>query len=606
MQRVIVFLILEMAILSAGKLLAQNTSAIGRFQVNYARGCPPFTLEITELIPFDETFYQFQDSITSQTTYTFDSVGTYTIYQFIQEDNNPNGKIDSIQLILHESRQPDFAIFTCPGNNVAVEITEDYYDFYRVFFSPTNTLDVLPFETTPFVQNTPGNTQITVQGFFDGGSPSCGSNTRTFIPEASIPPADFNRLAVLQDTIAVINYDIPQGFDYSLERLENDSSFTPIATLDPSIDFYDYYKSDLSAEDCFRIVTTDACDGSLIASDTLCVLDLNIANAPEGNTINFNSQISSQITVFKDSIPVYIGSAGTFVDTDLTCNVQNCYVARQGKSFSQSICITPTDILIQESPENLQSTFVGSNLELSWELPDEIDAQSYILYRSNRPSSIFGQDQTYVIEGRQALQNATYALEFVDECGNESTRSNVTQPVVLDAQKLEDGLYELSWNRYEGWPEGIKHYFLQIQDENGNWSEETLIFSGRSIEVRPAQSIATYRIRAISALDNPRESFSNPVTLEGQPTLLLPNAFTPNEDGLNESFRAVGSDIFNFQMLIFNQWGEILFESKDIDVGWTGFYKGALMPPGYYMYKVQFEDDRGNIFEQRGNFVLIR
>jgi gliding motility-associated-like protein len=70
----------------------------------------------------------------------------------------------------------------------------------------------------------------------------------------------------------------------------------------------------------------------------------------------------------------------------------------------------------------------------------------------------------------------------------------------------------------------------------------------------------------------------------------LPNAFTPNGDGLNDVFRPIGNDIVDFQMMIYNRWGQLVFETKDWNKGWDGSYKGRACEPGTYAYKLTYKN----------------
>jgi gliding motility-associated-like protein len=70
----------------------------------------------------------------------------------------------------------------------------------------------------------------------------------------------------------------------------------------------------------------------------------------------------------------------------------------------------------------------------------------------------------------------------------------------------------------------------------------------------------------------------------------VPNAFTPNGDGLNDYFEAVTiCPIKNFRMLIYNRWGEKLFESNDISHGWDGRKNGKECPGDMYVFVVTYE-----------------
>ena len=68
-----------------------------------------------------------------------------------------------------------------------------------------------------------------------------------------------------------------------------------------------------------------------------------------------------------------------------------------------------------------------------------------------------------------------------------------------------------------------------------------------------------------------------------------PNAFTPNSDGLNDVFKAVSiCPVKDFRMLIYNRWGEKLFESNDISYGWDGRKNGVECHSDTYVYVISY------------------
>lgn len=79
----------------------------------------------------------------------------------------------------------------------------------------------------------------------------------------------------------------------------------------------------------------------------------------------------------------------------------------------------------------------------------------------------------------------------------------------------------------------------------------------------------------------------------------IPEAFSPNGDGLNEVFRPVLINYEQFEMKIYNRWGELLFESSDPSMGWDGTYLGNALDAGAYTYVIRFittEDARFRTF----------
>jgi len=72
----------------------------------------------------------------------------------------------------------------------------------------------------------------------------------------------------------------------------------------------------------------------------------------------------------------------------------------------------------------------------------------------------------------------------------------------------------------------------------------------------------------------------------------VPNTFTPDGDEFNQTFQPVfnsGFDAYDFTMLIYNRWGEIVFETKDAKIGWDGTYNGIIQQPGTYTYRIEFK-----------------
>jgi gliding motility-associated-like protein len=86
----------------------------------------------------------------------------------------------------------------------------------------------------------------------------------------------------------------------------------------------------------------------------------------------------------------------------------------------------------------------------------------------------------------------------------------------------------------------------------------------------------------------------------------MPNAFTPNGDGNNDFFSAYGTTIKQGLLRIYNQWGQLLYETTDIKKGWDGYYKGVPQPVGVYAYVVFAEMYNGSKVTDKGFLNLIR
>lgn len=92
-------------------------------------------------------------------------------------------------------------------------------------------------------------------------------------------------------------------------------------------------------------------------------------------------------------------------------------------------------------------------------------------------------------------------------------------------------------------------------------------------------------------------------------TIFVPNAFTPNGDGVNDVFQIFGNlaGVHSIDAMVFDRWGEKVFESSETNFQWDGTYKGVLEPPSVFVYliKVSFLDGReGRTL--KGSVTLIR
>jgi gliding motility-associated-like protein len=91
-----------------------------------------------------------------------------------------------------------------------------------------------------------------------------------------------------------------------------------------------------------------------------------------------------------------------------------------------------------------------------------------------------------------------------------------------------------------------------------------------------------------------------------EPSLFIPNAFSPNGDGQNDVLYVRGKMIKDMTFRVFNRWGEMMFESFERSVGWDGTYKGKKMEPDVYDYylKVTCIDNVESIV--KGNVTLLK
>lgn len=95
-----------------------------------------------------------------------------------------------------------------------------------------------------------------------------------------------------------------------------------------------------------------------------------------------------------------------------------------------------------------------------------------------------------------------------------------------------------------------------------------------------------YRITAYQAGNNNIVSTSNYAEVIPPTSIFIPSAFTPNDDGINDSFGVKGEGIQNFKMIIYNRWGEVIYSSTNPGEHWNGKYNNEPVENGVYVYEV--------------------
>lgn len=138
---------------------------------------------------------------------------------------------------------------------------------------------------------------------------------------------------------------------------------------------------------------------------------------------------------------------------------------------------------------------------------------------------------------------------------------------------------------------------------NGN----AMVNSGRSMGTsRNSDSLAPgkYTIKAINSIGCTAEAIAE---LSDSCELAdIPTAFSPNGDGVNDILYVIGGNVAEMNLRIYSRWGQLLFQSTDIAMGWDGKYKGTDASVDAYAYVLNVLFRSGNRLQKQGNITLIR
>jgi gliding motility-associated-like protein len=123
-------------------------------------------------------------------------------------------------------------------------------------------------------------------------------------------------------------------------------------------------------------------------------------------------------------------------------------------------------------------------------------------------------------------------------------------------------------------------------------------------------NIGKYPIILISKTDKEcSDTVLKYIDIRDDYNIFIPNTFTPNDDGLNDVFqvKATGVSLSGFTMDIFDRWGNLVYTSKDITVGWDGKESGKKCNDGIYIYKIKIIGANGEgRKELKGRLALIK
>lgn len=153
---------------------------------------------------------------------------------------------------------------------------------------------------------------------------------------------------------------------------------------------------------------------------------------------------------------------------------------------------------------------------------------------------------------------------------------------------------------------------LPISNQNGTvlfqWSPETGLscLSCSYPQVRPLTDIS-YTLTASDIYGCSSAIYYFNIHVRPETFIELPTTFTPNGDGTNDIIYVKGwgiKDLLSFQ--IYNRWGELVFETSELEEGWDGHYKGVLQNNDVYVYKVKATDWHDKEIQKEGHINLMR
>jgi gliding motility-associated-like protein len=219
-------------------------------------------------------------------------------------------------------------------------------------------------------------------------------------------------------------------------------------------------------------------------------------------------------------------------------------------------------------------------------------------------NGITGINHVYTAVG---CYNVTVNITTTDGCATDTT-------MLSAACVLPDPIANFTWNPN---PPTTVNSTVQFTDQSINAATYSWNFGafGTSTQENPTLNFGdvehgAYQIcLKVTSPDGCINEICKPVTIVEEFLLYVPNTFTPDGDEYNNVFLAIapaGMTLDDFSMMIFNRWGEVLFESHNIEVGWDGTYQGKVVKEGTYTWVIQAKgagDKKARRFEGHLNVL---
>lgn len=217
---------------------------------------------------------------------------------------------------------------------------------------------------------------------------------------------------------------------------------------------------------------------------------------------------------------------------------------------------------------------------------------------------------TYTFQDLNASVNSEtyeYLAKALDDCGFNIASSNEFNSILLNISVSEDNYITLNWNHHEGWGYELQHYLLYKYSNGVLVSGYPVMITYNLNNYLEADNglndlNITFAVEAVSF--DGRISRSNEVLLPRDADIKVPTAFRPN--GINTTFKPVirNIDRSNYNMSVYNRWGQKVFETNDLSEGWNGSVDGKITQ-GIYIYVLTYIDQSGRKGIKRGSVNLI-
>ena len=461
----------------------------------------------------------------------------------------------------------------------------------------------------------------------------------------SVPPID--RVTVAGEAEVLLEFQTdklsPPYFErYIIYKEDELGDFRALDSID-SRDrrrFIDIEVKTSTQSYCYLVQSESICDtrSPLTDSDKHCTIDIEHLAGDELVEVFWSPYIGwesvESYRIFRalhlpNRPPELIGEVNgdqtSFTDSTTFCEQEYVYQVEaispnSLRSWSDTTLGSAFHVDPTEPVHMVNATVVNDEeVQIEWEIPTFDMWQELIVEKKTGSSftTLFVQSNAVselkYLDEKVEVDQQSYAYRVLgrDSCGSITPLGRTANSIHLSIEQNQ-GSISLAWNAYEGWENGVERYSLQRYEDSLGVYEELASLPPDSLRYTDtAQYVQVnqlcYRIFAHERDGNRTASLSNEGCLLPHPVIFSPNAFSPNGDGTNDEFYFKGAYVSQLNVQIYSRWGELIFESNDIEKAWDGKRPdGTDAPMGTYMFRVKGNSLEGLSFQKVGSIQLIR
>lgn len=609
------FVLLVFFFLSQQTIFAQNPC----FDVSNIKGCAPLTVNVTNCSGADPNlvFYRFGGApVQRETIFTFTKPGIYSISQLINTGGAGGDSVRRENIIeVFAPKVVDFTVTLCADKKVRVQINEDYYDSYKIDFGDNQSTTVGDNQFADHTYTSASNFTITVRGLFVGGAENCTPSSKIITPVGQLLPPTVSRFEYFENGNAKIDYTLATELPHNLEIMTG-NTFEKVDDIASGSTNFTIQNALPNA--VYRISVYDSCTNRVASSSSFYVSDVILKGEESYIDVTW-LQVTGiddtefvKYTLFKDGNVIYDStdiSITRIFDEAVVCKVTYCYQVETEfssglKIISPKRCILAASNAVPPPVFDVYASFTPTGQTVfSWSYPVGLLGAVVTGAKITRKSEA-GIENVYTLssadssfEDRAVDVNAApycYSISYTNACDLTSESSPFICPILLKMEgntSEKEGTLYFDWTAFQG--ESTGNYVFEQTDSLGKepFNTQNVSSSGTyTLDIESQENQTSYvRIRADLG---DTITYSNTIRIDFRSFINFPNVFTPNGDNLNDTYGVESKFIKEFEMIIFNRWGEGVFQTKDINVRWDGRYKNGLAPSGEYTMKIVATDQR--------------